>query len=167
MGVIWKYRIPIFVISVLFIFSTVGQRMVLAEDMVLIPKGTFIMGSSDEDILWAAKQFHSESLDWYRDETPLHEVTLPDFKIDKFPVTVSDYEIYRDAKRKPAPREHDNGRFNHPRQPIVGLSWKEARDYCHWAKNVCLLRKNGKRLQEEQMEDTIPGVTNPMRSMQI
>ena len=134
MGVIWKYRIPIFVISVLFIFSTVGQRQVLAEDMVLIPKGPFIMGSSDEDILWAAKQFHSESLDWYRDETPLHEVTLPAFQIDKFPVTVSDYEIYRDATRKPAPREHDNGRFNHPRQPIVGLSWKEARDYCHWAK---------------------------------
>ena len=70
MCVNWKYRLPIFVISVLFTFSALGQRKALAEDMVLIPKGPFIMGSSDEDILWAAKQFLSESLDWYRDETP-------------------------------------------------------------------------------------------------
>ena len=134
MGVNWKYRLPIFVILVLFIFSIVFQRQALADDMVLIPKGTFIMGSSDEDILWAAKQFRSGSLDWYRDETPLHEVKLPDFKIDKFLVTVSNYEIYREATGKPTPREHDNGRFNHPRQPIVGLSWKEAREYCYWVK---------------------------------
>ena len=130
MGVNWKYKLPIFVILVLFIFNIVFQRQALADDMVLIPEGTFIMGSSDEDILCADKQFRSGSLDWYRDETPLHEVTLPDFKIDKFLVTVSNYEIYREATGKPTPREHDNGRFNHPRQPIVGLSWKEAREYC-------------------------------------
>jgi len=111
------------------------------QDMILIPAGPFFMGSSENDIKWAAKQFHSESLDWYRDETPLHEVTLPDFKIDKFPVTVRDYERFREATGKPAPREHDNARFNHPKQPIVALSWQEAQDYCHWVK---------KRLPTEQ-----------------
>ena len=94
------------------------------------------MGSSDKDILWAAKRFHSESLEWYRDETPLHEVTLPSFKIDKFLVTVRDYEIYRQVTGKTAPREHNNARFNQPRQPIVALPWKEARDYCLWAKKT-------------------------------
>ncbi|GIT64387.1 MAG: hypothetical protein Ct9H300mP23_00140 [Nitrospinota bacterium] len=71
--------------------------------------------------MWAAKRFHSESLDWYRDETPLHEVTLPGFKIDKFLVTVRDYEIYRQVTGKAAPREHEMQDLINPGNPIVAL----------------------------------------------
>ena len=114
---------PIFIIVTFCIFSAgaICNALGSKQDMILIPAGPFKMGSSDKDILWAAKRFHSESLDWYRDETPLHEVTLPAFKIDKFLVTVRDYEIYRQATGKVAPREHDNSRFNQPRHPIVAL----------------------------------------------
>ena len=127
---------PILIVAVFF-FSSTGSycnATTTSQDMILIPAGPFFMGSSDKDIIWAAKQFHSESLDWYRDETPIHEVTLPAFKIDKLPVTVRDYEVYRQATGKPAPREHGNSRFNHPLQPIVSLTWKSAKDYCHWKK---------------------------------
>jgi len=44
-----------------------GALKVEAGEMVLVPEGPFTTGSSDEDILWAAKQFHSESLDWHLD----------------------------------------------------------------------------------------------------
>ena len=138
MGSNWRHSFikPIFIIVAFCIFSAgaIFNAIGSEQDMILIPAGPFKMGSSDKDILWAAKRFHSESLDWYRDETPLHEVTLPGFKIDKFLVTVRDYEIYRQVTGKAAPREHDNARFNQPRQPIVALPWKEARDYCLWAK---------------------------------
>ena len=74
---------PILIVAVFF-FSVTGSNCnaaAVGQDMILIPAGPFFMGSSDKDIIWAAKQFHSESLDWYRDETPIHEVTLPSFKI--------------------------------------------------------------------------------------
>ena len=127
---------PIFIVAALFFFCAGDKSNAAASegDMVLIPAGPFFMGSSEKDIMWAAKHFHSESLDWYRDETPIHEVTLPAFKIDKFPVTVRDYEKYRQDAGKPPPREHANAQFNHPLQPVVGLPWQGARDYCHWAK---------------------------------
>ena len=111
-----------------------GALKVEAEDMILIPEGPFIMGSSDEDILWAAKQFHSESLDWYRDETPAHSVSLPAFKIDKYEVSVGKYRLYMEATGKPAPREFVNARLNHPLQPVVSVSWHDAKDYCLWSK---------------------------------
>jgi len=124
-------------ILAIFFLSSVGTNCKAAttqQNMVLIPQGPFFMGSSDKDIMWAAKQFHSETLDWYRDETPIHDVNLPAFKIDKFPVTVRDYEIYRQETGKPAPRESDNSRFNNPLQPVVGLTWQSAQDYCRWKK---------------------------------
>tara|TARA_B100000686_G_scaffold346861_1_gene434360 strand:+ start:191 stop:1012 length:822 start_codon:yes stop_codon:yes gene_type:complete len=110
-----------------------GALEVEAEDMILVPEGPFIMGSSDEDIFWAAKQFHSESLDWYRDETPAHSVTLPAFEIDKYEVSVGDYKLYMEATGRPAPREFVNARLNHPLQPVVSVSWQDAKDYCLWS----------------------------------
>ena len=47
-------------------------------EMITIAPGEFIMGSSEKDIEWAAKTFFSESLDYYRDETPAHRVILPE-----------------------------------------------------------------------------------------
>ena len=119
----------------LFLFALWGVFVLNGEagETVLVPEGPFIMGSTDEDILWAAKQFHSESLDWYRDETPAHTVTLPAFRIDKYEVTVSEYRSYMEATGKPAPRELENSRLNQPRQPIVSVSWQDAKDYCLWA----------------------------------
>ncbi len=35
-------------------------------------------------------------------------------------------EIYRQ------PRFWEDGRFNHPSQPVVGITWFEARAYCAW-----------------------------------
>ena len=114
-----------------FLFSGVfGVFKVSAGETVLVPEGPFIMGSSEEDIQWAARQFHSESLDWYRDETPAHTVTLPAFHIDKYEVTVGDYALYTEATGKPPPREFENPRLNHPNQPVVSVPWRQAKDYC-------------------------------------
>ena len=123
-----------FIIAAFFFFSAGDKCAASEEGMILIPAGPFKMGSSDKDIMWAARHFHSESLDWYRDETPLHEVTLPAFKIDKVPVTMRAFSKYQQETGQPPSREHDNALFNHPLQPVVSLPWKQARDYCHWAK---------------------------------
>jgi toxoflavin biosynthesis protein ToxD len=99
-------------------------------EMITIAPGEFVMGSSEKDILWAAKTFFSESLDYYRDETPAHTVELPAYKIDITEVTVGQYRSYMAQTGVPAPKFMDNKRFNQDHQPVVGVTWQEAADYC-------------------------------------
>ncbi len=99
-------------------------------EMITIAPGEFTMGSSEKDIQWAAKTFFSESLDYYRDETPAHTVHLPAYKIDITEVTVGQYRLYMTQTGKPAPKYMDNERFNQDHQPVVGVNWQEAADYC-------------------------------------
>jgi formylglycine-generating enzyme required for sulfatase activity len=99
-------------------------------EMITIAPGDFIMGSSEKDIEWAARTFFSESLDYYRDETPAHSVNLQAFKIDITEVTMVQYRSYMEQTGVSAPKFMDNERFNKDRQPVVGVTWQEAADYC-------------------------------------
>ena len=99
-------------------------------EMITIAPGEFTMGSSEKAILWAAKTFFSESLDYYRDETPSHTVNLQAYKIDVTEVTVGQYQSYMLQTGVPAPKFMDNDRFNDGNQPVVGVTWQEAADYC-------------------------------------
>jgi iron(II)-dependent oxidoreductase len=112
------------------------------EDMVEIPAGVFVMGSD-----------HGPA-----DERPAHQVTLPAFWIDRFPVTNSHFAEFLNAVGPHNPRSQrlfdvddpdarihqvtgkwtaDRGYENHP---VVEVSWAGARDYCAW---------RGKRLPTE------------------
>lgn len=51
-------------------------------EMVLIPAGTFLMGAGDNDFIAAP------------DERPQHEVTLPQFYLDRYEVTVEQYAAF-------------------------------------------------------------------------
>jgi len=121
--------------------AVTGAGMIRARRVAFgVTDSEFIMGSTEEDIHWAAKTFFSESLDYYQDETPAHRVNLPAFFIDKTEVTVAAYRKYLTETGKPPPRFFDNERYNADRQPVVGVDWQEAADYCTWA---------GKRLPTE------------------
>ena len=108
--------------------------------MIFIPAGSFYRGSSEEMIDWAVKEFFAESREWYQDETPILKVHLDGFFIDKFETTVSRYRHYLEKTDRPAPKYIDNPNFNQDNQPVVGVAWQEAWDYCAWA---------GKRLPTE------------------
>ncbi len=62
------------------------------------------------------------------------------FRIGRFPVTVHEYNKYlEDPKVKDQvemPRAWEE-QCNHPGRPVVGVTWRQARDYCSWAK--CML----------------------------
>ncbi|MBI3127668.1 MAG: SUMF1/EgtB/PvdO family nonheme iron enzyme [Candidatus Tectomicrobia bacterium] len=90
--------------------------------MVLVPKGEFIMGSPPGGYIFGDN------------EQPQRRVWLADFYIDKFEVTNQRFG------RHFTPLESYMGTFTLPSQPVVGVSWFQARDYCARA---------GKRLPTE------------------
>jgi len=92
------------------------------ENMVLVPRGEFVMGSHD-----------------HQDETP-HNVVLDAYYIDKFEVSNKDYREFMKATTHPAPAYWDDPRLNKPEQPVVGVNWYDASGFCEW---------KGKRLPTE------------------
>jgi len=103
----------------------IGQDQAL---MVFVPEGAFLMGARDEDLRASPA------------EKPQRQVHLDGFWIDQFEVTNAQYKLFRDATRHRAPLDPRDPLFNGPSQPVVGVSWEDAQQFCRWA---------GKRLPTE------------------
>ena len=106
------------------------SQTILGEDtapMVLIPAGEFQMGSDYHTIGNAATR-------------PMHVVYLDAFYIDKYEVTVGQYnQFVRATNYRPLP----DWVYRYSRtdaHPVIGVSWHDARAYAKWA---------GKRLPTE------------------
>ena len=85
--------------------------------MVLIPAGTFQMGSTVGD----------------SDEQPVHTVTLDAFYMDVYEVTNSRYQQFVESTGYAQPPLSHNPRFNAPDSPVVGVKWHDAAAYAAWA----------------------------------
>jgi len=101
----------------------------VSSEMVLVPAGEFIMGSSNED------------------ERPPHEVFVESFEMDRFEVTNEEFQRFADETGYQAQGEQageeDNWRAwaeGVPRHPVVKVTFNDAQAYCEWA---------GKRLPDE------------------
>ena len=96
-------------------------------DLTLIPGATYLMGSTAADAL--AEE----------DEFPQHKVSIDEFFIYTYEVTNQMYascveagSCMRPLTREVGPTSH----FEDPefvRNPVVGVDWLMARDYCAWA----------------------------------
>ncbi|MEX1361890.1 MAG: SUMF1/EgtB/PvdO family nonheme iron enzyme [Nannocystaceae bacterium] len=90
--------------------------------VVEIPAGRFSMGS------------HHRERGRRGSEGPRHEVELARFFIGRYLVTNEEYGHYLRARPEaPAPKYWGDPRYNHPRQPVVGVCWHDAMAYCEWA----------------------------------
>ena len=86
-------------------------------EMVLIPAGTFQMGSTIGD----------------SDEQPVHSVTLNAFYMDVYEVTNARYQKFVESTGYPQPPLSHNPRFNAPNTPVVRVNWRDAAAYAAWA----------------------------------
>jgi formylglycine-generating enzyme len=113
-----------FILSLLLVFISIAQshKPASQHNMVLVVGGKFQMGDD-----------HG-----YGMEQPVHPVTIKSFYIDKFEVTVKEFqrfclETHRALPAEPAWGWHDDF-------PISNVSWDGAASYAAWA---------GKRLPTE------------------
>ncbi len=106
-------------------------------EMVLVPGGRFLMGSTPEDI---GPQFTKTGLpeEWKKytdDEAPRHARTIDAFYMYRYEVTNSQYHKFTAATGHRTPA-HWNG-LKPPKgkddHPVVEVSWDDAQAYCRWA----------------------------------
>jgi len=103
------------------------------KEMALIPQGSFEMGSRRSLRELDPVSIFQADRHMLGPEDPAHEVILDAYYIDLYEVTNAHYKKYIDATgSKTMPRYWDDSNFNQPKQPVVGISWKEAQAFCHW-----------------------------------
>jgi formylglycine-generating enzyme required for sulfatase activity len=118
-----------FILILLFYFS-VGltaqkktEKSSAYEGMVLIPAGSFDMGSNDGR----------------EDEKPVHTVRISSFYMDKYEVTNGAYKKCVDAgscrapyKSKSYTRSSYYGDSRYDNYPVIYVHWSQAKSYCEW-----------------------------------
>jgi sulfatase modifying factor 1 len=70
------------------------------------------------------------------DEKPPHRVWVDPFDIAAYQVTNEDYACFLVAMNYPQPSCWNDPNFNHPKMPVVAISWHEALNYCEWLSRV-------------------------------
>ncbi|MCP4245829.1 MAG: SUMF1/EgtB/PvdO family nonheme iron enzyme, partial [bacterium] len=91
-------------------------------EMVLVPAGCFMMGSTDEQIEYAA--YLEGQREWFADEQPVHEQCFEEpFWIDRYEVTNAQFDAFGGAAGLDSYRTD-------PNRPREQITWFEARDFC-------------------------------------
>ena len=85
--------------------------------LVWIPGGEFLMGND------AGKN----------DERPAHRVKVAGFWMGTYEVTNRQYALFLTENKVKKPYFWGREGYSHPDQPVVGVTWTEARAYCDWA----------------------------------
>lgn len=99
--------------------ATDGSALAIMPRLVEIPSSSFLMGSdSGQDC-----------------ERPIHRVRINRFLLAATQVTNAEYRNFLRTSGTPPPPFWSDPRFNHPEQPVTGVSWHEAAIYCEWLSN--------------------------------
>jgi len=122
-------------------------------EMVVIPAGSFVMGSSDAEKAWAVTQgAHPDSVS---DEAPQHTVTIRSFALGRYDVTRAEFAAFaKETGFRPEPGCRENGNpdaanrptatWEHPgfeqtdREPVICVSWNDAKAFIAWLNDKVL-----------------------------
>jgi sulfatase modifying factor 1 len=103
--------------------------------LVFVKGGEFQMGDFGE--------IHSSEelpYSYQQDDGPLHKVTVSDFSMAKYKVTLGDYDVYAAANGLPLPYKGPDASVldvrvrAHPKMATfpAGVDWQDAQGYCRW-----------------------------------
>jgi formylglycine-generating enzyme required for sulfatase activity len=92
----------------------------ILPQMVPVSKGQFMMGDIMNDNL-------------YKDEKPLHTITIEGFYLASTAVTFREYDLFCDAIRIAKPKDEGWGRGF---RPVINVTWIDAIMYCNWLSEI-------------------------------
>ena len=102
--------------------------------MILIPGGSFMMGTEDEEIERLCKTYDEE---WYKAESPQHEVNIPRFFMGRYPITQAQWrevagwnQVERKLDSDPSYFKEDYEENNRWQLPVEQVSWEDAKEFC-------------------------------------
>ncbi len=81
------------------------------SNFVLIPAGSFTMGSNDGEV----------------DETPAHNVSVSSFAMSKYELTNAEYEKFDLTHR-----QYRDGLSWRDDEPVIYTAWRDIAKYCNW-----------------------------------
>lgn len=97
-----------------FYAENLGNEVML--EMVAIPGGTFMMGSTDDE--------------GDADERPQHEVTIKPFFVGKFPVTQAQWKAVAALPKVKQSLNPYPSKFKGANRPVENVSWHEVIEFC-------------------------------------
>lgn len=104
-------------------------------EMVLVSAGSFVYGLNQSELKSLLRKISAGWADIFGTEQPHQTKTLPAFYIDRFEVTNEQYNRFvRVARYNRPSRFASYPQLNNPRQPVVGVGWKDAEAYCRWSR---------------------------------
>jgi formylglycine-generating enzyme required for sulfatase activity len=90
----------------------------IALAMVLIPGGSFLMGSPETE------------LDNYESEQPLHEVMVPQFFIARTPITQAQWRVVAGLPQVEQELDPNPSNFKGDNRPVERVIWDDATEFC-------------------------------------
>ena len=90
----------------------------LGLDMILIPAGTFLMGSPKDE------------LDCNDDEGPQHDVRVSSFFMGRYPVTQAQWRFVAGLTQVNRELDLDPSNFKGDDHPVERVSWHDAVEFC-------------------------------------
>jgi len=101
------------------------QDCAVCPQMVVVPKGSFMMGSADADVDKLSR--------WYKREGPQRKVTIPqDFALGKTEVTFDQWNACVAGGGCTSNPKPDDRSWGRGRRPVINVSHRDAQEYVAW-----------------------------------
>jgi formylglycine-generating enzyme required for sulfatase activity len=121
------------------VIETFRDCIVGCPEMVVVPAGSFLMGSSPSEVGQLAKENPGGNA-WWQWENPQHKVTIPQaFAIGRFEVTFREWAACVAGGGCASNKRPGDQGWGKGRRPAIDVSWNDAMEYVAW-----LSRKTGK-----------------------